>query len=95
MTALVTCKSGEDSLKIKAVEWSQHFPITGLWGFFQTVKGSYIHSPWSNMVEFQDFMTVHVTYKNEEDHIKKGPIAITALYIIFFQILQGRLHRTQ
>ena len=27
MYALVSCKSGEDSLKIKALEWSEHFPF--------------------------------------------------------------------
>ena len=26
--------------KMKVLEWSQHFPIISLWGFFQTLKGS-------------------------------------------------------
>ena len=25
--------------KMKKLEWSQHFPIISLWGFFQTLKG--------------------------------------------------------
>ena len=27
-------------LKMKELEWSQHFPIISLWEFFQTLKGS-------------------------------------------------------
>ena len=30
MSALVTCKSGKDSLKIKALEWSEHFISMGI-----------------------------------------------------------------
>ena len=26
--------------KMKELEWSQHFPIISLWGFFKTLKGS-------------------------------------------------------
>ena len=27
MAVLVTCKTGEDPFKIKALEWPQHFPL--------------------------------------------------------------------
>ena len=40
---LVTCKNEEDPIKI--------FPIISLWEFFQTLKGSLLCSPWSNLAE--------------------------------------------
>ena len=39
MVGLVTCKNKEDPSVMNALEWSQHFPILSLWGFFQILKG--------------------------------------------------------
>ena len=55
--------------KMKELEWSQHFPIISIWEFFKTLKGSILHSPWSDLVQFPD-MAVLVTCKNKEDQIK-------------------------
>ena len=38
--------------KMKELEWSQHFPIISLWEFFQSLKGSYLRSLWSDLAEF-------------------------------------------
>ena len=39
--------------KMKELEWSYIFPIISLWEFFLTLKGSLLHSPWSDLVEFR------------------------------------------
>ena len=41
MVVLVTCKNEEGSSKNEGII----SPIISLWGFFQTLKGSYLDSP--------------------------------------------------
>ena len=43
--------------------------IISLWGFFQTLKGSELRSPWLDLTEFR---TRPSACKNEEDPIKNG-----------------------
>ena len=40
MGVLVACKNVEDQMKIKALEWSQHFSHYKSIGFLQMPKGS-------------------------------------------------------
>ena len=59
--------------KLKEREWSQHFPIVCLWGFFQILKGSLLRSPYCDLVKCElvrDVIDVLVTCKNEEDPTK-------------------------
>ena len=48
MVVLVTCKNGEGSPKNEGII----SPIISLLGFFQTLKGSYLDSPGSDLAEF-------------------------------------------
>ena len=50
---LVTGKNEDDRFKNEGVSFHKISPIISLWGFFQTLKGSLLHSPWSNLAEFR------------------------------------------
>ena len=39
MVVFVTCKNEEDQLKMKALEWSQHFPYWKYMGIFSDAQG--------------------------------------------------------
>ena len=58
MHVLITCKNGDDSIKMKELEWSQQF------SHFQSIALSLI---WPNFELVRDFMVGLVTCKNEED----------------------------
>ena len=38
---------------MKELACSQDFSHISLWGFFQTLKGSQLHKPWSDLTEFR------------------------------------------
>ena len=46
------------------------FSIKSLWDFFQTLKGSQLRSPWSDLAEFRTLMYIIVTCKFEMNLIK-------------------------
>ena len=70
-------------IKMKALEWSQHFSHCKSMGIFS--DGSAVHGRiWPNFELIQDFMVVLVTCINEEDPIKnEGATVFTTLYINF------------
>ena len=49
---LITCKYEKNPIK-NSGENVMIFPIISLWGFFQTLKGSLLRSPWSDLAEFR------------------------------------------
>ena len=70
---LLSARMKKIHLKMKVLEWSQHFSHYKSMGIFQTLKGSKLISPWSDLAKFQthsDFMVAHVTCKNKEEQIK-------------------------
>ena len=65
MDVLVTCKYEEDPIKMKALEWTQHYTA-----IFQTCKADNSGvgvGIWPNFELIQAFMHVLVTCKNEDD----------------------------
>ena len=58
MHVLITCKNGDDSIKIKELEWSQQF------SHYQSIALSLI---WPNFELVRDFMVVLVTCKNKNE----------------------------
>ena len=53
MHVLVTCTNEDDSIKNKGARMVTKFPLISLWRFFQTLKGSLLCSPWSDLAEFR------------------------------------------
>ena len=45
-------ESRRSDKKKKALEIENIFSIISLWGFFQTIKGSLLPSPWSDLDDF-------------------------------------------
>ena len=45
IVVLVSCKNEEDQMKNEGAA-NKIYPIISLWEFFQTLKGSYLRSPW-------------------------------------------------
>ena len=94
MHVLVSCKNEEDPIKMKAVEYSQHFSFVSLWGFFRRSRAanSAVHGPIRRNLEHSpDLTAVLVTCKNEDDSIKnEGARVFTSLYIDFSDA-QGQL----
>ena len=43
--------------KMKELEWSQHFPIINIWGFFQKLKDSSLRSPLSDVAKISNSFT--------------------------------------
>ena len=63
-------------------------------GVFQTLKGSYLRSPWSILPNFElvrDIMVVLITCKNEEDPIKNEAARVLTRLYVFFSDAQGQL----
>ena len=90
MVVLVTCKNDEGPLKMKALEWSQHFSDCKSLGIFQTLKGAVRGWLLLKYKLIRSFMVVLVTCKNEEDQIKNaGARLVPPLCINFFQIFKG------
>ena len=69
MVGLVNCKNEKDPLKNEGTRVVTIFPIISQVVFLQTLKGSYLISPWSVLPNFEpieDVMVVFVTCKNKE-----------------------------
>ena len=81
-------------LKLKALEWSQHFSHYKYMGIFPNAKGQLTHVPGQILLNFEpirDIMGFLVTCKNEEDSIKnEGARLVTTLFINFSDT-QGQL----
>ena len=73
--------------KMKELECSQSFSHYKSVGFFQTLKGSYLRSPWSDLAEFRSRSRCYgcpLSYQYEEDPIKnRGARVFTTLFINF------------
>ena len=53
MHVLIACKYEKDQMKNSGENVMTSFsPIISLWDFFQTLKGSQLRSPWSDLTEF-------------------------------------------
>ena len=53
MHDLIACKYEKDQMKKKRRKCDDvFFSIISLWEFFQTLKGSQLRSPWSDLAEF-------------------------------------------
>ena len=63
MVVLVTCKNKEDPIKMKALEWPQHYSL-----IYQTLKVS--HGILPKFKPIQAFMADLVPCKNEEDPLE-------------------------
>ena len=77
MGVLVACKNEEIQSKMKALEWSQHYPFN-----FQTLKGSSL-CDWilTKFNPIQDFMVDLVTRKNDEDPLEnEGTRVVTTFF---------------
>ena len=93
---LVSCKNEEVTIKMKALEWSQHFSHCKSIKIFsdaqwQLTRQSMVGSGRiSNSSE--TFLMVLVTCNNEEDPIKnEGFRMLTTIYgTLIFQMLKGR-----
>ena len=73
---------------MEELEWSQHFPIMSLLGFFPA--NSAVLSPiWPNFKVVRDFTVVLVTCKNEEHPIKNEGARVFTTININFQTLKG------
>ena len=61
MSVIVTCKYEMDSIMNSREEVATpFFPIISIWGFFQTLKGSSLHSRWwSDLNGFQTPLSSH------------------------------------
>ena len=54
MHVLVTCKNEDDRFKNEGARvFTMISPIISPWGFFQTLKGSLLRSPWSDLADFR------------------------------------------
>ena len=72
--------------KLKVLEWSQYFSHYQSMEIFQTLKGSLLHSPSSNLAKFRsirELMGVHVACKNEEDPIKSVDTGVVTIFVPF------------
>ena len=65
MHVLVICKNEEDPIKMKALEWPQHFPHYMYIVIFKTLARI-----WPNFELIPDLIVDLVTYKNDKDPIK-------------------------
>ena len=54
MFCLVTCKTEEDPLKFKSLEWSHHFSYYKSMGIFSDSQGQLTHKPLVRPAEFQN-----------------------------------------
>ena len=43
IVVLIVCKNEEDPLKLKALEWSQHYSLNKSMGIFPNAQGQVIH----------------------------------------------------
>ena len=81
------------NLKLKALEWSQHFSHYKSMGIFPNAQGQVTHKfpGWIplNYKPLRDIMGLLVVCKNEEDPIKnEGARMVTTLFINF-KMLKG------
>ena len=68
MDVLITCKYEENTIKMKALEWSQH-----IHQYFRRARADNSGvggGIWPKYELIQAFMHVLVTCKNEDDHFK-------------------------
>ena len=73
MYTIATCKYDKDPIKTAEKKWQHpfpHYPIISIWGFFLTLKGSFLRSRWSNLVEFRTPPSSHACHCYLQD--KKG-----------------------
>ena len=68
MHVLIACKYEKDQMKM----WWRHFLHYKSMGFFQTLKSSQLHSPWSDLAEFRTHSSSNVYHRylqvwNESD----------------------------
>ena len=80
------------NLKMKVLDCSQDFSHYKSMGIFPDAQGQLTHhGPISSNFELvQDFMVVLLTYKNEEDPIKKEALECSQPYTSNFQTCKGR-----
>ena len=81
-------------LKMKALDVHNISPIVSQWGFFQTLKGSLLRSPWSDLAEFRPLprlTVVLVTSKNEKYPIKNEVASVFTTLYIDFSDAQGQV----
>ena len=90
MVVLITCKNDEYPIKNKGAR------VVTLFIDFQTLKGSLLRSPWTNLGEIHthpSFYRFLVTCKNEEDPFENEDTSRHISPIInlwgFFQTLKG------
>ena len=77
MVALITCKNKEDTIKNEGARMLTTYTD------FQKLKGSYLHSPWSDLAEFEvsrNLMVVLITCKNGEDRIKNEGVRMLTTF---------------
>ena len=65
MHVLIACKYEKDQMKnsgetVMTTFDEDIFSIISLWDFFQTLKGSQLRSPWSDLAEFQTHSSSYV-----------------------------------
>ena len=53
MHVTIACKYEKDQMKNSGENVMTSFSPLSLWDFFQTLKGSQLRSPWSDLVEFR------------------------------------------
>ena len=60
MHVLIACKYEKDQMKNIEKMWWRHFLHYKSVGFFQTLKGSQLRSPWSDLAKFRSHSSSYV-----------------------------------